>query len=670
MKINLHRSLTPEGRQLVSAGVMLALGLAVIVGTKDYIPRSFETAGIVATPADALDGNEEPETDAAKENETPESGDMSVETASPAQAELKDEKSSVRLNMAYEYPDGVETGDTWDSYAGQACELLSELDSNWISEMYGQMKVTPEEMASLLGVGRNGILGLYNPAVETQNPEDADSWVIPSWSKSQVVFQDGDGNLISGYSNAKDIVALASVYAYRKGGMDGESFVEYCKKLWEASHQYTVRMGEVYYCDGACQLESGGVEDGEEMESSEAPVETSGTSAETSEGDVTAFTESTASVVSEEGQSTQDGQAASEEQKVPAADSPSSGNSSGTGAGSGTGSDSGDGGSGSELPETLDYNEIRKRYTMDDVPTDWESYDGPAREVWESVIAAYGGQAPEQESSSWGNEEVLCPGHLDLEITAVILGLDGARSLFDVDAAGSDGTAEPRGAIAASMEDVSDTDGMNAAASWQGWTKMNRHHARCIRNQDWEKVYGLPVVSTLYMGNPLSAAEITAYLDMLPEDTTVFQREVIRQALQSVGCIPYYWGGKASRAGYEGNGFGTVVSPDEEGRRLRGLDCSGWINWVYWTALGSRLEYEGTSGLTQIGTAIERDQLKAGDIIVRTNTETSHVYLFLAWAPDGEMYVIHETSGDINNVTVSRLNADGPHYRRLLDRES
>ena len=199
---------------------------------------------------------------------------------------------------------------------------------------------------------------------------------------------------------------------------------------------------------------------------------------------------------------------------------------------------------------------------------------------------------------------------------------------------------------------------------------MNRHHARCIRNQDWEKVYGLPVVSTLYMGNPLSAAEITAYLDMLPEDTTVFQREVIRQALQSVGCIPYYWGGKASRAGYEGNGFGTVVSPDEEGRRLRGLDCSGWINWVYWTALGSRLEYEGTSGLTQIGTAIERDQLKAGDIIVRTNTETSHVYLFLAWAPDGEMYVIHETSGDINNVTVSRLNADGPHYRRLLDRES
>ena len=113
-----------------------------------------------------------------------------------------------------------------------------------------------------------------------------------------------------------------------------------------------------------------------------------------------------------------------------------------------------------------------------------------------------------------------------------------------------------------------------------------------------------------------------------------------------------------------------MVSPDEEGRRLRGLDCSGWINWVYWTALGSRLEYESTSGLAQIGTAIERDQLKAGDIIVRTNTETSHVYLFLAWAPDGEMYVIHETSGDINNVTVSRLNADGPHYRRLLDGES
>ena len=87
MKINIHISLTPEGRQLVSAGVMLALGLAVIVGTKDYIPRSFEMAGIVATPADALDGNEEPETDAAKENETPDGAGMSVVLASPAQAD-------------------------------------------------------------------------------------------------------------------------------------------------------------------------------------------------------------------------------------------------------------------------------------------------------------------------------------------------------------------------------------------------------------------------------------------------------------------------------------------------------------------------------------------------------------------------------------------------------
>ena len=88
---------------------------------------------------------------------------------------------------------------------------------------------------------------------------------------------------------------------------------------------------------------------------------------------------------------------------------------------------------------------------------------------------------------------------------------------------------------------------------------------------------------------------------------------------------------------------------------------------MYWTALGTRLESESTSGLAQLGTATTREQLQAGDIIVRTNTENSHVYLFLAWAPEGEMYVIHETSGNINNVTVSRLNAEGPHYRRLLN---
>ena len=69
----------------------------------------------------------------------------------------------------------------------------------------------------------------------------------------------------------------------------------------------------------------------------------------------------------------------------------------------------------------------------------------------------------------------------------------------------------------------------------------------------------------------------------LPADLSDTRRELIRYALSSVGKIPYHWGGKASRPDYNGNNFGTLVPADTEGRILKGLDCSGWINWVYWS---------------------------------------------------------------------------------------
>ena len=653
MKITLHIPLTPKGRQVVSAGVMLVLGLAVIVGTKDYVPRTFEASSHTATPADAKK-NTPPDAEYSGAEEPGPETDGSGKPASPAQAEQEHAGSSVRLNMAYVYPEGMETGDVWDSYAGQACELLSELDSDWVAGMYETMKLTPEKLSGQLGISRNAVLGLYDPAVETQIQDDPDSWVVPDWTKNQVVFRDGDGNLIGGYSNAKDIISMASVYAYRQGDLDGEGFLEYCRQLWEASHQDTVQIGEVYYCDGTCRLEreateetddgaaEGSLEDGNSKTTAvESAAETSPpVTVEAYSNQTVPETFPTEGVSEPSPESSADPAETSAEHLETTAEQ-AGGNAETSAETSGA----------SEASETMDADEIRSRYTMADVPADWESYEGPAREVWEAVIAAYGGQLPADETSAASEEEAVCPGHLDLEITAVIQGIDGTGRLFDADTIGN-----APGAVAST----------EPGAVWQGWTKMNRHHARCIWNQNWETAYGLPVITTLYMGNPLSAAEISYYMDMLPEEVTVFQREVIRQALQSVGCIPYYWGGKAAAAGYDGNGFGTVTAEDVDGRRLRGLDCSGWINWVYWTALGTRLEYESTSGLTQLGTAIGREQLQAGDIIVRTNTENSHVYLFLAWAPDGEMYVIHETSGDINNVTVSKLNADGPHYRRLL----
>lgn len=236
-----------------------------------------------------------------------------------------------------------------------------------------------------------------------------------------------------------------------------------------------------------------------------------------------------------------------------------------------------------------------------------------------------------------------CPGHLNLNIRVTITGLNG---LFLKDSSGNN------------QESVS-------VGGWQGWDRYKRYYAQKLADQDWMEYYGLSA-SSVCVRNPLTASEIESYMALLPSDTSKVRQEIIKFALSSVGKVPYYWGGKPSSENYRGNAFGSLLVPDEKGRSMRGLDCSGWVNWVYWSVTGTRLPYEGTDGLSRYGTAIRRSELKPGDIIVRRG-ESAHVVMFMNWEADGRMQVIHETSGGINNVTISKMNADWPYYRRLVE---
>lgn len=245
------------------------------------------------------------------------------------------------------------------------------------------------------------------------------------------------------------------------------------------------------------------------------------------------------------------------------------------------------------------------------------------------------------------NRDKYCWGHVDLNISAVIMGMDGKKNLFT------------ENSFLTESEDP---------AKWSGWDEMAVDCARTISEQDWYGQYGLTGQDTLFVHNPLSGSEVASYMKLLPADTSPGRQKVVQEALMFIGCIPYYWGGKPSGAGFEHNGFGTVVPPDEDGRILRGLDCSGWINWVYWTAFGSSLPAESTSGLMGCGKAVKKEELQAGDILIRAGTQP-HVYLFLAWAQEGSMYLIHETTGNVNNVTIGIYDLDLPYYRCLINEE-
>ena len=236
-----------------------------------------------------------------------------------------------------------------------------------------------------------------------------------------------------------------------------------------------------------------------------------------------------------------------------------------------------------------------------------------------------------------------CPGHVDCTVLAVVKGTAEADSLFQ----------------------AADTLEAVKASGWTGWNADTRNMAGALLAQDWSQVYGLYTVDYPVKGL-LNSQEIELYMSLVPEDASRQRKDFVRYALTSVGKIPYYWGGKPSAPGYTGNGFGSLTVPDEDGRLLKGLDCSGWINWVYWSVTGKGLGAQSTGTLLGCGSPVARDELLPGDICIRFNP-MAHVVIFLGWTAEGNMLCIQETTGNSNNVEVGTVTSNWESYRRILE---
>lgn len=123
--------------------------------------------------------------------------------------------------------------------------------------------------------------------------------------------------------------------------------------------------------------------------------------------------------------------------------------------------------------------------------------------------------------------------------------------------------------------------------------------------------------------------------NVLTNDT----RKLIYTALTLQGQVPYEWGGKASKPGYD-NSWWTY---NESGNQ-KGLDCSGYVQWAFMTAGFSK---SITDKLISTKTTVDnfphitKEDLKPGDLGLFNNgtLATNHVGIYL-----GEGYWIHCSS--------------------------
>lgn len=147
---------------------------------------------------------------------------------------------------------------------------------------------------------------------------------------------------------------------------------------------------------------------------------------------------------------------------------------------------------------------------------------------------------------------------------------------------------------------------------------------------------------------PLTDAELIAFVNM--QDCNATRKHILTTALSLVGKVPYFWGGK-SAAGWndEWNTPRLVTSSGSSSSgqiRPYGLDCSGFTDWVFKTAVGTSIR-AGSSNQWNNSFAISKEELLPGDLgfmAVPGTVSINHVLMYAGKNEAGEHMWVHCSS--------------------------
>ena len=158
----------------------------------------------------------------------------------------------------------------------------------------------------------------------------------------------------------------------------------------------------------------------------------------------------------------------------------------------------------------------------------------------------------------------------------------------------------------------------------------------------------------------LSAIEEQAreLLRNLPDDLSPERRAVVETACRLVGKVNYFWGGKSLVIGWDSR-WGTIQqvwaagSPSTGTYRPYGMDCSGFVDWVFYNMSGgSYVIGHGGGARMQHSYCVPITWAEAqpGDLVFYP--EDTHVGIVGGWDADGNIQIIHCASGQ-NNVVIT-----------------
>ena len=174
-----------------------------------------------------------------------------------------------------------------------------------------------------------------------------------------------------------------------------------------------------------------------------------------------------------------------------------------------------------------------------------------------------------------------------------------------------------------------------------------------------------------YQDIALSPEEIAEILEKLPADLSEERKEVVLTAYQLLGRVHYFWGGKSLVLGWDSR-WGIPMTVTAAGSastgtvRPFGLDCSGFVDWVFYNQSGgSYVIGHGGGASAQHGacTPISWADAQPGDLVFYP--DDVHVGIVCGFDADGGILIIHCASGYDNVVLTGRsgfASAARPNY--------
>ena len=174
-----------------------------------------------------------------------------------------------------------------------------------------------------------------------------------------------------------------------------------------------------------------------------------------------------------------------------------------------------------------------------------------------------------------------------------------------------------------------------------------------------------------YQNITLSPEEVAEILEKLPADLGEERKEVVLTAYQLLGRVHYFWGGKSLVLGWDSR-WGIPMTVTAAGSlstgtvRPFGLDCSGFVDWVFYNQSGgSYVIGHGGGASAQHGacTPISWTDVQPGDLVFYP--DDVHVGIICGFDADGGILIIHCASGYDNVVVTGRsgfASAARPNY--------